>query len=57
MNRHNYSWLLKNRYKLVAKTHRLAYGMDSLNRFRHEPNAIANSFNGMIDSKSLNETD
>ena len=27
------------------------------NRFRHEPNAIANSFNGMIGSKSLNETD
>ena len=27
------------------------------NRFRHEPNAIVNSFNGMIGSKSLNETD
>ena len=26
-------------------------------RFRHEPNAIVNSFNGMIGSKSLNETD
>ena len=28
-----------------------------INRFRHEPNAIVNSFNGMIGSKSLNETD
>lgn len=28
-----------------------------INRFRHEPNAIVNSFNGMICSKSLNEAD
>lgn len=30
---------------------------ENINRFRHEPNAIVNSFKGMIGSKSLNEID
>ena len=33
------------------------YNIININRFRHEPNTIVNSFVGMIGSKSLNETD
>ena len=44
-------------YKERRKAHSFRCEMDSLNRFRHEPNAIVNSFIGMIDSKSLNEID